>query len=205
MQKGIIVSIQGYHYKTIAELAVEAINAGCVGLRIDKRIELNHKDKDSIAIIGLRKVKVNNIKDEPFITPDIDTIEAVMPWCDYIAVDFRRCNKNLKHISEYCKERKLKIIADIETFDDYQNIKDKDYFYTFVATTLSVFALPFRPDLKLLERLAETEKQIIAEGNFNTRADVKAALEMGATAVCIGGAISSIYKLTRKYVSVMIA
>lgn len=201
MDKGIIVSIQGYHYKTIAELAIEAINAGCVGLRIDKRIELPYGQKTPI--IGIRKVKVNNIKDEPYITPDVATIEQVMPWADMIAVDYRTCNPNLQAVSDFAKEHKLKLIADIETWEDFENIKAKGYYYSFVATTLSVFDIKFRPDLKLLARLVEQEKNVIAEGNFNTRADVKEAFQIGARAVCIGSAITNIYKLTRKYTSLM--
>lgn len=201
MQKGIIASIQGYHYKTIAELAGEVINAGCIALRIDKRIELNHNNK--VEIIGLRKTKVNNIKDEPFITPDVETIEQVAPWADYVAIDYRMCNKNLKSVSDFCKERKIKVIADIETLIDYENIKEHDYYYTYIATTLSVFGILFRPDLKLLEQLAKTEKNLIAEGNYSARADVKEAFQIGARAVCIGGAISNVYKLARKYTSLM--
>lgn len=201
IQKGIIASIQMFHHKTIAELAIEVINAGCVGLRVDKRIELDQEHKT--CIIGLRKVKVNNIKDEPFITPDIETIDKVTPWCDFVAIDYRRCNKGLKEVSAHCAERKILVVADIENMDDYQSLRDLGLYYTYVATTLSVFSILYRPDLKLLETLIDAgETKIIAEGNYSARSDVKTAFEIGAHAVCIGGAIANPYKLARKYTSI---
>lgn len=200
MNRGIIVSIQGYHYKTISELAMDAINAECVGLRTDKRLLIPAEKR--VPIIGLRKIKVNDCKAEAYITPTIEDVQAVEPWADFIAIDFRTCNPNLNRVSKYCRERKLKVIADIETYEDFQNLRDRGYYYSFVATTLAVFRLLFRPNLRLVEKIAKEEKNLIAEGNFSARRDVHAAFEAGAHCVCIGGAISNVYKLTKKYTSV---
>ena len=199
IKRGIIVSIQGYHYKTITELAVEAVNGGCVGLRIDKHIDLPEDKK--VPIIGLKKIHVDDPKLEAYITPTVDDVETIKDWCNLVAIDYRRCNKHLNSVSKFCREHHLEVVADIETFEDYERIKECEYYYTYIATTFSVFTAQYRPNLGLVERLAKVEKNLIAEGNFTSRTDVRQAFKHGVWAVCIGGAISNVYKLTQKFVS----
>lgn len=200
LPRGVIVSIQGYHYKTMTEMAQDAIRAGCVALRTDKRLLLS--DAERVPVVGLHKVKVTDVKTEAYITPTIETVQEVEEWADFVAVDYRRCNTNLKQVSRYCREKRLSVVADIEEYEDFQNIKDNGYYYAYVATTLAVLKLLFRPNLRLLERIAKEEKNVVAEGNFSSRKDVQTAFEVGAHAVCIGSAISNVYKLTKKYTSV---
>jgi len=202
LKRGIIVSIQGYHYKTITELAVEAINGECVGLRIDKKIDLPLDKK--VPIIGLKKVHVNDVKIEAYITPTADDVALIESWCDYVAIDYRRCNMHLNKVSKYCRDKHLNVIADIETFEDFENIKECGYYYTYIATTLTVFGILFKPNLQLVEKVAKEERNLIAEGNFTARKDVQTAFELGAHCVCIGGALSNVYKLTKKYTSVVL-
>lgn len=204
INKGIIVSIQGYHYKTISELAKEAVNAGCVALRVDKKLMLG--ECETVPIIGLRKITVLDIKKEAFITPTVDEINSVKEWCDYIAVDYRLCNnRNIKEISDFVKLNKLKVIADIETFEDYKNIKENNFPYSYIATTLSVFGKLFHPNFQLLKNIIDAgEKNVIAEGNFSARWEVEKAFKLGAHCVCIGAAISNIYKLTKKFTSIKV-
>jgi len=198
--RGVIVSIQGYHYKTMTELAKDAINAGCVAIRTDKRLCLS--DEEKVPIIGLKKLQVEDVKITAYITPTPEAVQEVEPWSDLIAIDYRASNPDLQRVSKYCREHSLKVVADIETFDDFANIRDRGYYYTYVATTLSVFKLLFRPNLRLVEKIAQEEKRIIAEGNYTSRKDVRAAFEYGAHAVCIGSAIANVYKLTKKYTSI---
>lgn len=200
ISRGIIVSIQGYHYKTMTELAKDAINAGCVAIRTDKRLCLS--DEEKVSIIGIKKLQVEDVKVAAYITPTPEDVQEIESWADLVAVDYRGCNEDLQRVSKYCREHSLKVVADIETYDDFANIRDRGYYYTYVATTLSVFKLLFRPNLRLVEKIAQEEKHLIAEGNFSSRKDVRAAFECGAHAVCIGSAISSVYKLTKKYTSV---
>lgn len=200
--KGIIVSIQGYHQKTIEELAKNAVNAGCVGLRIDKPIHYRPYDK-KVPVIGLNKIKVINPEIEPYITPTLEEIKKVSEWADYVAIDYRLINNNLEIISNYCKEKNIKVIADIGCIEDYENIKKNNYYYTYVTTTFSVFKVLFKPDLKLLNKLIDSgENNIIAEGNYKTRKEVMEVYDIGVNNVCIGAAISNIYKLTRKFTTV---
>ena len=198
--RGIIVSIQGYHYKTMTELAKDAINAGCIAIRTDKRLCLS--DEEKVPIIGLKKLQVEDVKTTAYITPTPEEVQEVEGWADLVAIDYRGCNVNLQRTSKYCREHGLKVVADVETYDDFASILEHGYYYTYIATTLSVFKLLFRPNLRLVEKIAQEEKHVIAEGNFSSRKDVRAAFECGAHAICIGSAISNVYKLTKKYTSV---
>lgn len=199
IERGVIVSIQGYHYRTITELALDAISAGCVALRTDKRIML--RDDQRVPVIGLKKVKVEEPKEEPYITQTVEDVEFVHSWSDLVAIDYRRLNPRLQQLSRFCREHGVKVVADIETYEDYQNIVDRGFLYEYVATTFAVFDSLFKPNLKLVEQIAKKEKRLIAEGNFSSRKDVQEAFEYGAACVCIGSAISNVYKLTKKYTS----
>lgn len=202
LSRGIIVSIQGYHYKTMTELALDAISAGCVGIRTDKKLLI--PDDKRVPIVGLRKISVMDVKTCAYITPTPSDAELVALWADLVAVDCRRCNASMEETLRWCAEHGVKVVADIETYEDFEALSGDGHKYEFVATTLSVFKLLFRPNLRLVEKIAKTERRLIAEGNFTSRKDVKTALDAGAHAVCIGGAISNVYKLTRKYTSVPI-
>lgn len=198
MQKGIIASIQGYHQKTIEELALNAINGGAVAIRTDKPIRVN------VPLIGLNKIHVNWPEKEAYITPSIELIEKVAEWAQYVAIDYRSLNHDLEQISDYCLENKIKVVADIGTYQDYLNIKERGFYFTFLTTTFSVHHVRFNPDLRLLKKLLKEEKNVIGEGNYYTRPQVDEAFKIGAHNVCIGGAISDVYKLTRKFATVLI-
>jgi len=197
LPRGIIVSIQGYRAQTMSELAQEAINGGAVGIRTDKSLRLD--GGKSVPIIGLHKTDVVDVKTEAYITPTVEEVRSVQGWANLVAIDYRSLNPNLQKVSRYCRERKLLVVADIETYEDFENLCDHGFYYTYVATTLAVFRLPFRPNLRLVEKIGKRERNLIAEGNFSSRRDVQDAFECGAHAVCIGGAISNVYKLTRRY------
>jgi putative N-acetylmannosamine-6-phosphate epimerase len=195
MQKGIIVSIQGLTRPTTAELAKEAINAGAVALRLDKHIS------GVYTIIGLAKVRKIKRQVTPFITPTVEHVKQVENWANYIAVDFRTINPELQNISDYCQENKLDIIADIGTIEDYENILKNNYYYKYIATTLTVLYNYKRPDLEIIKKIKKLKgnEKIIAEGNFKYQKDVARAFEYGADNVCIGNAITNVYVLTRSF------
>jgi putative N-acetylmannosamine-6-phosphate epimerase len=197
IENGIIVSVQGMGITTTNEIVGEAIKAGAVAIRTDKIL-----DKINVPIIGLKKLKVKNLKEQAYITPDIDSIEQVKEWADYIAIDFRRCNYDLDRINKYCIKNNINIVADIGTIEDYQNIIAKKYKVNYITTALSVYYhKKYFPDLTILEKLNALDcKNIIAEGEYKTRADVVKAFEL-CNNVCIGNAICNIYRLTEKFVS----
>lgn len=198
-EKGIIVSLQIYSDSTSDELAQEVLSADAIAIRCNKEINV------PLPKIGLKKIKGVNIEKNAFITPDVEMIKRVEKWSDYVAVDYRKINDNLLDVSNYARENGLKIVADIGSIEDYENIKKLGLHYEYIATTLSHLHLQkrFEPDIMLIEKLKNAgEKNIIAEGNYRRRDQVKAAFACGARNVCIGAAITDVYKLTRKYTTI---
>lgn len=197
IRKGIIVSIQQYGRETTEELAAEAANAGAVAIRTDKMFSCR------LPLIGLKKEKVKYRENEPYITHTLEAVKAVEAWTKIIAVDYRKINPNIKEISDYAKNRELTIIADIGDLEDYFNIVENDYYHAFITTAMTVFKKAHYPDLDFMRVLTEYDcRNIIAEGNIQTRQQVERCYKMGIDRVCIGGAISDIYKLTKKFTSV---
>ena len=149
MQKGIIISVQGYRQGTTQEIVENVVNAGACAVRIDKPV------KTDVPIIGLNKSNVINKEKEAYITNTIEQIQHVSEWANYVAIDYRILNKNLKNINEYCRLHKIKVIADIGHINDFNNIVDNDYYFDFVTTALSIFRRRHYPDLKLLTKKPE--------------------------------------------------
>ena len=201
MKNGIIVSLQGYHYKTITELAQDAIRGGAVGIRTDKK----PFSRFNSAVIGLNKKTVINPEKEAYITPTIEEIKKVSEWSAFVAIDCRQINERISENLLYCKMHDIRVVADIGCIADYENLLKIGLPFAFVASTFSVFRSRLTPDIQLIKDLyTEGERNIIAEGNYQTREQVREALSAGAANVCIGGAISDVYKLTRKYTTVKI-
>lgn len=199
LYRGLIVSIQGYDSITTETMAREAVNAKAIAIRTDKPISVD------VPIIGLQKIDVKDRLAMAYITPTVEDIAIVNDWADYVAVDYRMINKDLPQISSYCHDQKIKVIADIYGIEDYVNIKHNNYYYDYIATTMSVYNPRNKrhyPDVRLIKELiAAGENRFIAEGNFHTRAQVESAINEGAVNICIGDAISNTYKLTKKYAS----
>ena len=198
IKRGIIVSIQGYARDTTQELALNAESGGAVAIRTDKPVRgLN------IPIIGLSKKKVPNLETTPYITTTIESIDFVHQFSDFVAIDYRVINKDLKDLSEYCKEEKIPVIADIRGGRCLNRIIEEGFYFTYISTTFGVFDNKYRPDIKFLETVnRKFPGQVIAEGGYSTRAQIGQAYKAGAVCVCIGGAISNTYKLTQKFSSV---
>lgn len=201
LTKGIIVSIQGYSLELTKEIAQEVINAGASAIKTDKPIK--KYIQSDIQIIGCSKMRVRNPELEPYLTSTVQLIHDVAEWSDYVSIDYRKLNKDVKLLSNYCEENHIKVIADIGDMEDYENMKN--LYYDYIATTFTVFNPKFRfyPHIEFALELHEKEKNIIAEGNYKERKHVREMYRSGINHICIGGAITNIYKLTRKFTTVM--
>lgn len=197
LKPGIIVSIQGYSTHTTQELATECINAGAVALRLDKPVN------STIPIIGLQKIKVKDVFRESYITPGIDHIMRVREWSDYVAIDYRFINPDLQIISDYCRKEKIPVIADIQGGKDWYNIKTQKLYYTYISTTFSIFDETKRANIRLVKEISrEIPGRVIAEGGYKSMNMVIKAYESGARAVCIGEAITGVYKLAQRFAKI---
>lgn len=198
LPKGIIVSVQGWSQSTTEEMIEEIANAGAVAIRTDKKV------KSRLPLIGLLKHKVKNIEKMPYITSTLRDVQEIEKWTKYIAVDYRRFNKELFNISDYAEEKGLNIIADIGKIEDFEYICENELYYTYIATTLGVlYQEGYSPNFRLISELNELEcDNIIAEGNFCLRDHVRKAYHMGVKNICIGNAISNMYKRTKTFTSI---
>lgn len=192
MEKGIIVSIQGYGKGTTQEIADEVTNAGAVALRLDKKVNTE------LPIIGLLKAKNKQHECEAYITHTLDAVRSVSEWADYVAIDYRRISPYLKEISDYCRVNQLQVVADVSDIYDVYNIFEKKLYYTYLATTLSVFGHN-TPNFWFLKEVLKNEKKVIAEGNFKTFDHIKRAAKAGAPNICVGYAITGFFKRTQEF------
>jgi putative N-acetylmannosamine-6-phosphate epimerase len=203
IKRGIIVSIQGYSRETTRELSIQAISAGAVAIRTDKPVKISMEQ--AVPIIGLHKENGLNRANQAYITQNIREVQRVMDWSDYVAVDCRQCNQDIADVVEFCRANKVRLVADVGCWEDYAALKAAGVDFAYVTSALSVYRKRFYPDKRLAERLAKVEpKKVIAEGNFRAREDVAEMWRAGVQAVCIGGAITDVYKLTRKYTTIEI-
>lgn len=192
LSKGIIVSIQGLGKTTTQEIADEVTNAGAVALRLDKKVNT------SLPKIGLLKAKNKKHECEAYITYTLDDVKTVAGWADFVAIDYRRISPYLQEISDYCRNNKIKVVADIADIYDLYNIIEKKLYYTYIATTLSVFGNR-SPNFYFLKEVLKNEKNVIAEGNFKTIEHVKRASKAGTPNICIGYAITGFFKKTQEF------
>jgi len=193
MEKGLIVSIQGYSQETTQELA-DNIQNNIVGIRTDQPIKIK------VPVIALEKLEGKKY----YITSTVDSIMRCR-WGDFVAIDCRRGNFELQLLLAYAQIHKIKIIADIETFKDFEYIFDLGKSNGFVlpayfATTFSFFKTG-NQDFSLINNIKnQCDTPIIAEGKIKTRPDAKRAYECGASNVCVGAEISDIKYLTNKFI-----
>ena len=95
------------------------------------------------------------------------------------------------------------VLADIATLDE--GLAAEDAGAELVSTTMSGYTVnsprQAGPDLALVELLAPRLRiPLLAEGRFRQPEQVRQALDLGATAVVVGGAITRPQEITRWFV-----
>lgn len=188
---------------TIARLAVSALQGGAVALRINGADDVAAvRDLTEVPIIGLdkRMGARRNI-----ITPaDEQVVGLIGAGADIVAVDATEevAGDVAARVRSAVATAGLRpIMADISTFDE--GVRSWEAGAAFVGTTLSGYTPYSRadpsPDIELVERLASRGVRVLAEGRFQTPADVARAFDAGAFAVVVGGAITDPVAITRRF------
>ncbi|GAA0422035.1 putative N-acetylmannosamine-6-phosphate 2-epimerase [Leifsonia naganoensis] len=188
---------------TIARLAVSALQGGAVALRI------NGAD-DVAAVRGLTEVPIIGLDKRMgprrnIITPaDEQVVGLIGAGADIVAVDATEevAGDVAARVRSAVATAGLRpIMADISTFDE--GVRSWEAGAAFVGTTLSGYTPYSRadpsPDIELVERLASRGVRVLAEGRFQTPADVARAFDAGAFAVVVGGAITDPVAITRRF------
>ena len=212
LRGGLIVSCQAlpgeplFGADIMARLAVAAERGGAVGIRANSPADIAAiRAASSLPLIGLSKVDMAGF--DVYITPTLaDAVAVGEAGADIIALDATARPHPEGTLASFIKRvqeaaGKL-VLADISTYDEARAAQDAGA--DFVSTTMSGYT-PYSPqaespDLDLVRRLASALSiPVIAEGRIATPDQARAALDAGAWAVVVGGAITRPQQITERF------
>lgn len=212
---GIIVSCQALEDEPLfgdgvmAKMAKAAMLGGAVAIRSNSyRDIVQIKEVVNLPIIGIIKKQYGDC--EVYITPTMAEISTVVEaGADIVAIDCtNRKRPDGKKLSNLIKEVREKhpsilIMADISNIEE--GLYAEELGVDFISTTLSGYtnysAKIEGPDFELVEALAVKVKvPLISEGRISTPEEAKKCLELGATAVVVGAAITRPLQITERFI-----
>ncbi|WP_455792678.1 N-acetylmannosamine-6-phosphate 2-epimerase [Clostridium butyricum] len=190
-------------------MARAAKQAGAAAIRTNGvRDVIGIKEETNLPIIGIIKKGYEGY--EQYITVTMDEIDQlVQAEADIIAMDCTlRERVDGRSVSEFIQTIKEKypqiiLMADISNLEEGINAWKAGI--DMVGTTLSgytEYTLKLEePDFKLIEDLAKNiDIPIIAEGRIHTPEQATKALDLGAHAVVVGGAITRPLEIATRFV-----
>jgi N-acylglucosamine-6-phosphate 2-epimerase len=213
LPKGLIVSCQApinsplHDPYVISAMAQAAVNNGAVGVRIDTPIHIEAvRKKVKVPIIGLWKQVITG--SDVYITPQFHHAVAVAAaGADIIAIDattrYRPGDEKLANIINLIHDQLNKpVMADVDTYEAAQLAVNAGA--DIVGTTLFGYTGETQdfspPGWELLTKIVENlDTFVICEGGISSPQMAKKALDLGANAVVVGGAITGIDLLVKAY------
>lgn len=206
MDRGLIVSCQALEHEPLhdsyimGKMALAAKIGGAIGIRANtvEDIDCIKKEVD-LPIIGIIKKDYEGLI--PYITPTMKEVdELIKAKVDVIALD-ATINQDVNFIKEVIsKYKNQKFMADISTIEE--GLRAEYLGFDFIGTTLVGYTDQSKKlnNFRVLEELVRLcKKPIVAEGNFDTPEKAKKAIEMGAYAVVVGGAITRPQLISKKF------
>ena len=212
LRGGLIVSCQAlpgeplFGSAIMARLAIAAEAGGAAAIRANSPADIAAiREVTKLPIIGLSKVDILGF--DVYITPTVTDAESIADsGADIIAIDAT----NRPHpegslrdfIAKIRNSTGLPVLADISTYDEALAAQDAGA--AFVSTTMSGYT-PYspqqeEPDLDLIRKLAGIlTVPLIAEGRIATPEQARAALDAGAYAIVVGGAITRPQQITTRF------
>lgn len=192
----------------IVALARATIQGGASGVRIEgvRNVEAVRCAID-LPIIGITKIAQPGY--DVYITPSLkDVCDLAMAGADVIAFDATdrpRPAPVASIVSEIARHKKISM-ADISTLDEarYAIAAGAD----FVGTTLSGYTSytvgAAAPDFALMFELAAAGIPFVAEGRIWEPEQARHALEIGATFVVVGSAITRPNEITKRFADAIV-
>jgi len=192
-------------------MARAAKQAGAKCIRTSSiRDVLAIKEETGLPVIGLIKKEYPGF--ESYITTTMKEVdELVQAKAECIAID---CTDSIrgdnKDISEFMKEVRAKypnqiLMADIATFKE--GVRAKELGFDIVSTTMSGYTKQTsdidktKPNFELLSELVkELDIPVVCEGRIHTPELAKQALDLGAYAVVVGGAITRPLEIAKRFI-----
>ncbi len=214
LRGGLVVSCQAlpgeplFGADIMARLAIAAEAGGAAGIRANSPADIQAiRAVTALPLIGLSKVDMAGY--DVYITPTLaDAVAVGEAGADIIALDATarpHPEGTLASFIGRIKEATGRLVlADISTYDEAQAAQDAGA--DFVSTTMSGYT-PYssqssEPDLDLVRRLAPVlAVPLIAEGRIATPEQARAALDAGAWAVVVGGAITRPRQITERFMT----
>ena len=192
----------------MGKMAYAALIGGASGIRANTVPDIQEIKKNvDLPIIGIIKHQYGD--NQVYITPTMKEIDALaIEGVEIIALDgTKRERPDGNTLENLMKEAKIKypnqlFMADISSVEEA--IEAERVGFDIVGTTL----VGYTEYTKGNDPLTELEKVIkavtvpvIGEGNIDTPVKAKKALELGAYAVVVGGAITRPQQITKKFVT----
>lgn len=207
MNSGLIVSCQALENEPLhssfimGKMALAAKEGGAIGIRSNSVEDIKAiKEEVDLPVIGIIK------KDYPgmtsYITPTMKEVDALVA----VGVDVLALDATINQDIEFLKSLKKaypnqKFMADISTIEE--GLRAEELGFEYVGTTLVGYTEHSKgmENFEVLEGLIKGCKKslVIAEGNFDTPEKARRAMEMGAYAVVVGGAITRPQLITKKF------
>ncbi len=216
IQRGLIVSCQAlpgeplFGADIMARLAIAAEAGGAAGIRANSPADIQAiRAVTALPLIGLSKVDM--IGYDVYITPTLaDAVAVAEAGADVIALDATARPHPEGTLAPFIKRVQdatgKPVLADISTADEALAAQDGGA--DFVSTTMSGYT-PYspqtsEPDLDLVRRLASVlAVPLIAEGRIAAPEQARAALDAGAWAVVVGGAITRPQQITKRFLEAL--
>lgn len=208
-KNGLVVSCQAQFDHPLNDPNVMALLAECakrggaVGVRAEGFHNIREiKKRVGIPIIGIRKKHL--YRDRFFITPTFQDAELIaQAGADMIALEATLENQpDTDKLGELIKriqcELNLPVMADVSTYEE--GMRAWALNADVVSTTLSGYTKSSqydeKPNLTLVERLAQKGVKTVCEGNIRTQEHVKQAFQKGAHFCIVGKAITDPLAIT---------
>lgn len=207
MNSGLIVSCQALDNEPLhssfimGKMALAAKEGGAIGIRSNSVEDIKAiKAEVDLPVIGI--IKIDYPGRASYITPTMKEVKALIEvGVDVLALDATK-NQDI----EFLKSLKIlypnqKFMADISTVEE--GIIAEELGFDYVGTTLVGYTehSKEKDNFQVLDDLIKTctKAKVVAEGNFDTPEKARRAMEMGAYAVVVGGAITRPQLITRKF------
>jgi N-acylglucosamine-6-phosphate 2-epimerase len=217
LRGGLVVSCQAREGNPLhgpvfmAAMAAAAVAGGAAGIRADGVEDIGAIRAaigPEIPIMGISKLALPD--GSLFITPTVASAEAIIAaGADLVALEAtprpRPGGETLAQVVEGIHAAGGLAMADCGTFEDARSAVDAGV--DAVGTTMSGYVGGPRldgPDFALIARLvAELPVPVFAEGRVWTREEARRALDLGATFVVVGTAITNPQAITERFVAAL--
>lgn len=194
----------------MGRMAYAAFIGGAAGIRANTVIDIQEIKKNvNLPIIGIIKKVYGDCN--VYITPTFKEIkELIEEGVEIIAIDgTKRERPDKKNLEDLIKEVKEKypeqlLMADVSSTEEA--LFAQKIGFDIVGTTLvgyTDYTKGNNPLEELKKVIDVLDIPVIAEGNIDTPQKAKVALDLGAYAVVVGGAITRPQQITKRFVDEM--